>query len=93
MVFCCHDLRYLVCVGLMDGEVIVYDISTPSGKAVFINPSYTCKHLGCVWQVGIIAQASISLQIHVYFSIGRFDGVLHRVMIIFDFVQRQVMER
>jgi len=35
----------------MDGDVIVYDISVPSGKAVFINSSYTCKHLGCVWQV------------------------------------------
>lgn len=47
----------------MDGEVIVYDISIPSGKAVFINPSYTCKHLGCVWQVEIIVQANNSLRI------------------------------
>ncbi len=35
----------------MNGDVIVYDISVPSGKAVFINSSYMCKHLGCVWQV------------------------------------------
>jgi hypothetical protein len=35
----------------MDGDVIVYDISVPSGKSVFTNSSYMCKHLGCVWQV------------------------------------------
>jgi len=35
----------------MDGDVIVYDISIPSGKALFTNSSYMCKHLGCVWQV------------------------------------------
>ncbi|CAF1129899.1 unnamed protein product, partial [Didymodactylos carnosus] len=43
--------RYLVCVGLMDGDVIVYDISVSSGKPLFTNPHYTCKHFGPVWQV------------------------------------------
>ncbi|CAF0847885.1 unnamed protein product, partial [Adineta ricciae] len=47
---CLPSRSYLICVGLMDGDVIVYDISISSGKAVFINSSYTCKHLGCVWQ-------------------------------------------
>ncbi|CAF4626912.1 unnamed protein product [Rotaria sp. Silwood1] len=48
---CLPSKPYLICVGLMDGDVIVYDISTPSGKAVFTNTSYMCKHYGCVWQV------------------------------------------
>ncbi|CAF0835101.1 unnamed protein product [Adineta steineri] len=48
---CLSSKPYLICVGLMDGDVIVYDISVPSGKAVFTNLSYMCKHLGCVWQV------------------------------------------
>ncbi|CAF0826705.1 unnamed protein product [Rotaria sordida] len=48
---CLSSKPYLICVGLMDGDVIVYDISIPSGKAVFTNTSYMCKHYGCVWQV------------------------------------------
>ncbi|UJR35829.1 hypothetical protein I4U23_028576 [Adineta vaga] len=48
---CLPSRPYLICVGLMDGDVIVYDISFSSCKTVFTNPSYTCKHLGCVWQV------------------------------------------
>ena len=35
----------------MDGDVLVYDTSVPSGRVVFSNASYACKHLGCAWQV------------------------------------------
>ncbi|CAF1585827.1 unnamed protein product [Rotaria magnacalcarata] len=48
---CLPSKPHLICVGLMDGDVIVYDISIPSGRAIFTNTNYTCKHFGCVWQV------------------------------------------
>lgn len=85
---CKFSIRYLICVGLMDGDVIVYDISISSGKAVFINSSYTCKHLGCVWQV-------CKSNNHEFFRrndvIHRFNGVHHRMIIILDFVRWEVM--
>ena len=80
--------RYLICVGLMDGDVIVYDISISSGKAVFINSSYTCKHLGCVWQVCKFNNQEFFRHSDVIY---RFNGVLHRMIIILDFVRWEVM--
>jgi hypothetical protein len=76
----------------MDGDVIVYDISVPSGKTVFTNSSYTCKHLGCVWQV-FKKKLLIKYSLGNEFFFIRFDGVRHLRMIILGFVQLVVMEK